>query len=329
MAESTASEPELVKKTRVSGRGDHVASRSRQLVGRRVRERVEARVGLERADLGGDGVGHLSPAMADVRSTRGWPCRRRRPARQRRTRAAPDPRTIEMKSSLAGRAKGCRNGLVAMGPLQQAASCRRQARQTWAVGVLQGQGGVVDRSLGGAQGLGHLGDGGLPVHPVGEASFQGGGDVAGRGPAGRRRTGDDDHVLASGRLGLDPFDRLAERAPPHLLVQLRELPGEDDGPVRPAGGGQVGERATDPVRRFVEHGRPGLRRDSGEPLRCARARFAARSPPSPTAAWVGRSRRERRWRRPVPAPRSPRGPRRGRLARGARPGRRCPVCRRP
>ena len=47
------------------GRRADLAQLFRQRLGRLVGERVEGRVGRERADLGGDGVGHLGAAVAD------------------------------------------------------------------------------------------------------------------------------------------------------------------------------------------------------------------------------------------------------------------------
>ena len=66
IAESIASEPEPEKKTRASGVGRERHDAFRELLGRGVRERVEAGVRLDRAHLLGDGVGDLRPAVADV-----------------------------------------------------------------------------------------------------------------------------------------------------------------------------------------------------------------------------------------------------------------------
>ena len=62
---SMASEPDEVKKTRALGVGADLAQLLRQRLRRLVGERVERRVGAERAHLRGDGVGHLRATVAD------------------------------------------------------------------------------------------------------------------------------------------------------------------------------------------------------------------------------------------------------------------------
>ena len=60
-----ASDPDEVKNTRALGVGAIWRSSSAKRLGRLVGERVERRVGAERADLGRDGVGHLGAAVTD------------------------------------------------------------------------------------------------------------------------------------------------------------------------------------------------------------------------------------------------------------------------
>ncbi len=74
-----------------------------------------------------------------------------------------------------------------------------------------------------------------------------------------------------------PRSTLAERAAHDRLVQLRQLPGDGDGPVGSARLGEIGDRAGDPVRRLVEHDRASLGGDLGESP--ARSDPAARQEP--------------------------------------------------
>ena len=232
MAESTASEPSQVKKTRASSTGARSASRSASCVGRLVGERVEACCRpASAAHLGGDGVGDLVSAVADVHVPEAGHGVDVLLARRRRRRSAPSPRTIVMKS-LAGRAgvgvQEPGNGHAAIhhdpepAPVRHrwagAQSRRRRTRPAWA-----------RRARPPPRPRPPCGRG-----PAASGPLERGGDVVG---AGRRRVGrarHDQDVLARGASARGPVAGLAQRAPPHLLVQLGQLAADGDGRSAPS-----------------------------------------------------------------------------------------------
>ena len=84
--------------------------------------------------------------------------------------------------------------------------------------------------------------------------------------------------MLAARLGeLHVADGLAERAPPHLLVQLGELAGDGDLAQRPARGQQRGQRRAHPAGRLVQHDGPGLGHERGDAL-AAHAPLRGRKP---------------------------------------------------
>ena len=95
------------------------------------------------------------------------------------------------------------------------------------------------------------------------------GVVVGR-PLGRRPL-DDQHDLARWLTLGRPGGGVGQRAAPHLLVQLGQLAGDRHPAVGTAGGGEVGQRAGDPVRRLVQHRGAGLGRHRGQALGARRA----------------------------------------------------------
>ncbi len=124
---------------------------------------------------------------------------------------------------------------------------------------------VVDDALRDAQLAGHVRDCGLAIAPSREMRAQRGLDIVRRRGLRLWRTRDHEDVLAAGLDLGDVCSRVAERAAPHLLVELGELANHHDATLVAERGGEVADRRGDAMRSLVQHDRARLRGEHGEP----------------------------------------------------------------
>ena len=110
--------------------------------------------------------------------------------------------------------------------------------------------------------------------------------LVGRGRLVDGRATEHDHALAARLVVAERVPNRRERTAPDLLVQLRELTGQGDRPVRAAGGFEVAERREHPPRRLVDAPRCGAPSRSAA-MRSARDRPLRGRNPSNTNRSLG------------------------------------------